>query len=204
MKRILSALTLVIALVFVCDRIVDGQTATGTITGTVSDVSGAVIPNASITVTNKSTSTPRNLVTNAEGLYSDPALQAGDYEVRVEFQGFRTEVREAQVLAGNTTTVDMSLAVGAGTEIVNVEAASAQINFDNNTLAGSIERNVIQETPLNGRNFLQLGTLEPGVQILAGATGTRDAPVQISILGGATNVSFTTNLTLITLDGLSL
>jgi len=120
MKRILSALTLVIALVFVCDRIVDGQTATGTITGTVSDVSGAVIPNASITVTNKSTSTPRNLVTNAEGLYSAPALQAGDYEVRVEFQGFRTEVREAQVLAGNTTTVDMSLAVGAGTEIVNV------------------------------------------------------------------------------------
>ncbi|HLG97464.1 MAG TPA: TonB-dependent receptor [Bryobacteraceae bacterium] len=183
---------------------VQGQTATGSISGTVTDASGAVVPSAVVTVSNKATGIARNLATNTEGLYSAPALPAGDYEVRVEVQGFRTEVRSAQVLAGNSTTVNMALTLGATQEVVNVEAASAQINFDSNTVAGSIERNVIQETPLNGRSFLQLGQLEPGVQVLSGATGARNAPVQISILGGATNVSFTTNSTLLTLDGLSL
>ena len=204
MSKSLSTLMLVIVLGLWWSAKSDAQTATGTILGTVTDASGAVVPNATVTVTNKATSTARNLTTNTQGLYSAPALVAGDYEVRVELQGFRTEVRDAQVLAGNSTTVNMALSLGATQEVVNVEAATAQMNYDSNTVAGSIERNVIQETPLNGRSFLQLGTLEPGVQVVAGATGTRNAPVQISILGGATNVSFTTNSTLLTLDGLSL
>ena len=191
-------------LAFGCVSQVCGQTATGSISGTVTDASGAVVPGANVTVTNKATGAVRNLTANNEGLYSAPALTAGEYEVRVEVQGFRTEVRSAQVLAGTTTTVNMPLTLGATQEVVNVEAATAQMSFDSNTVAGSIERNVIQETPLNGRSFLQLGTLEPGVQVIAGATGTRNAPVQISILGGATNVSFTTNSTLLSLDGLSL
>jgi hypothetical protein len=180
------------------------QTATGAITGTITDESGAVIPSATVTVTNRATGAARVLASNAEGLYSAPALAAGDYGVRAEVQGFRTEVRQVQVLAGSSTTANMALTLGATQEVVNVEAATAQINYDSNTVAGSIERNVIQAMPLNGRSFLQLGQLEPGVQILAGATGARNAPVQISILGGGTNVSFTTNSTLLTLDGLSL
>ena len=203
MRKLRSALILM-CLVAGVARIASAQTATGTISGTVTDESGAVAPSATVTVTNKATGLARSLTTNAEGLFSAPALPAGEYEVRVEMQGFRTEVRSAQVLAGSSTTVNMALSVGATQEVVNVEAATAQINYDSNTVAGSIERNVIQEMPLNGRSFLQLGQLEPGVQILAGATGARNAPVQISILGGATNVSFTTNSTLLTLDGLSL
>ncbi|HEX6894453.1 MAG TPA: carboxypeptidase-like regulatory domain-containing protein, partial [Bryobacteraceae bacterium] len=202
MSKAICALT--IAALMLWPGNILAQTATGTISGTVTDASGAVVPAAAVTVSNKATGIARNLTTNTEGLFSAPALPAGDYEVRVEVQGFRTEVRSAQVLAGSSTTVNMALTLGATQEVVNVEAASAQINFDSNTVAGSIERNVIQETPLNGRSFLQLGQLEPGVQVLSGATGARNAPVQISILGGATNVSFTTNSTLLTLDGLSL
>jgi hypothetical protein len=187
-----------------CVGVVQAQTATGTISGIITDASGAVIPNAGITVTNKATGGPRALTANAEGLYSAPALPAGLYEVRAEAPGFRTEVREAQVLAGNSTTVNMALTLGATQEEVNVEAATAQINYESHTVAGSIERQTIQEMPLNGRSFLQLGTLEPGVQVVTGAQGARNAPIQISILGGATNVSFTTNSTLLTLDGLSL
>ncbi|HEY2423863.1 MAG TPA: carboxypeptidase-like regulatory domain-containing protein [Chthoniobacterales bacterium] len=77
-----------------------GQIATGTISGTISDESGAVIPNAAISIRNQATSATRTLTANAEGLYSAPALQVGDYEVRIEMQGFRTEVRAARVLAG--------------------------------------------------------------------------------------------------------
>jgi hypothetical protein len=180
------------------------QTSTGTISGTVSDTSGAVIPSASITISNKATGNTRTLTANTEGLFSAPALPAGDYEVRVEVQGFRAEVRAAQVLAGSSTTVNMSLTLGATQEVVTVEAATAQINYDSHTVAGTIERSTIQDMPLNGRSFLQLGSLEPGVQVITGAQGARNAPIQISILGGATNVSFTLNNTLLTLDGLSL
>jgi Carboxypeptidase regulatory-like domain len=204
MSKALSTLIIVVLLAFCSTSRLEGQTSTGTILGTVSDASGAVVPSANVSVTNKATGATRTLTTNNDGLFSVPALVSGEYEVRVEVQGFRTEVRSAQVLAGTSTTVNMALSLGATQEVVNVEAATAQMNFDSNTVAGSIERNVIQETPLNGRSFLQLGTLEPGVQVIAGATGTRNAPVQISILGGGTNVSFTTNSTLLTLDGLSL
>src|SRR5690348_2215455 len=84
------------------------QAPVGTITGTVTDATGAVVPGATITVTNKATSVARALTANAEGLFSAPALVPGDYEVRAEMQGFRTTVREAQVTAGSTTTVDMN------------------------------------------------------------------------------------------------
>ena len=180
------------------------QTATGTISGTVTDESGAVIPSATVTITNKATGSARTLTANSEGLYSAPALPAGDYDVRVEMQGFRTEVRPTQVLAGSSTTVNLKLSVGATQEVVNVEAATAQINYDSHTVAGSIERSTIQDMPLNGRSFLQLGSLEPGVTVVTGAQGARNAPIQISILGGATNLYSTTNSTLLTLDGLSI
>ena len=182
----------------------EGQTATGSILGAITDSTGAVVPGAAVTVTNKATGLVRAVTTNAQGLYSVPALQAGDYEVRVEMQGFRTTVRDAQVLAGSDTTVNAAITVGESREVVTVEAAAAQMNYDTNTIAGSIERSTIQDMPLNGRNFLQLASLEPGVQIIQGATGARNAPIQISILGGATNQSFTTNSTIISLDGLSL
>ena len=205
-KRVSSASLLVIfcCLVLFCCSVLQAQTATGTISGTVTDPTGAVIPGAAVTVTNKDSSAVRAIKTNTTGFFSALALNAGTYEVRVEQQGFRTETGAAEVLAGTETTVNMALSVGSANEVVNVEAAAAQINTESNTVAGSIERNVIQEMPLNGRSFRQLGTLEPGVQVLAGATGARNAPVQISILGGATNESFTTNTTLLTLDGLSL
>src|SRR5580704_19404191 len=74
--------------------------STGTILGTVADESGAVIPAATVTITNKATGATRSLTSNAQGLYSAPALEPGQYEVRVAIQGFRTLVKDAQVFAG--------------------------------------------------------------------------------------------------------
>ena len=104
------------------------QAPTGIISGTVTDATGAVVPSAVITISNAATSTVRNITANAEGLYSAPALPPGDYEVRVTMAGFRTVVRPALVVAGSTTTVDVSLSIGEEKEIVTVEAATAQIN----------------------------------------------------------------------------
>ena len=144
------------------------QAPTGIITGTITDESGAVIPNATITITNKDTSFARTVKANAEGLFSDPALPAGVYNVRAEVAGFKTLVREATVVVGSTTTVNLPMQLGGTTDIVNVEAATAQINYESNTVQGVIERATIQELPLNGRSFMQLASLEPGVTIAAG------------------------------------
>ena len=136
----------------------DAQTGTGAVSGTVTDESGAVIPNASVTITNKATGTSRQLTTNAEGLFSAPALLAGEYEVKAELLGFRTQVRDAQVLAGADTTANFKLTPSATRESITVEGATAQINYSSHTVEGSIERQSIQELPLNGRNFTQLAT----------------------------------------------
>src|SRR5579884_3004618 len=141
------------------------QTPTGTITGTVTDQTGAVIPNATITITDKATNTSRSETTNAQGLYSAPALSPGDYQVKAEAQGFRTLQRDAQVTAGTTTTVDLNMSLGAAAEVVTVEAASAQINYESQAVQGNVARQTIQELPLNGRNFLSLASIEPGVQV---------------------------------------
>ena len=86
--------------------------ASGTISGTITDESGAVIPSATVIIANKSTGATRTVNANAEGLYSAPALLAGDYQVRTETQSFRTMEREAQVLAGTETTVNMVMKLG--------------------------------------------------------------------------------------------
>ena len=104
-------------LFFLASLAIHAQAPTGIILGTVTDASGAVVPNATVTVTNRETNIPRNLTSGSDGTFSAPALPPGQYEVKAELRGFRTTVREAQVLAGTPTTVDMSLSVGASNEV---------------------------------------------------------------------------------------
>jgi hypothetical protein len=129
------------------------QISTGIITGTVTDESGTVIPKASVTITNKATNVSRVIAVNADGIFSAPSVEAGEYEVRATNPGFRTTVRDAQVTAGATATVNISLSIGTNTEVVNVEAATAQINYESNTVQGNIQRQTIQDLPLNGRSY---------------------------------------------------
>ena len=178
--------------------------STGTILGTVSDASGAVIPSATVTITNKATGVARSLASNEQGLYSAPALEPGQYEVRVENQGFRTLVRDAEVFAGTDTTVNLAMTIGASTEVVNVEASAVQMNYENNTIAGVVERNTVQEIPLNGRSFMQLASLEPGVTVVANALGARNEPVTISIMGMSATATYLSVDGLSIMDGLEL
>src|SRR5262249_57353094 len=101
------------------------QVPTGGLAGAVTDASGAVVPNATVTLTNKETGATRTVETNSEGLYSAPSLAAGEYEVKVVAKGFSAFLRPATVLTGSTTTVNVSLPIGQTNQILTVTGATA-------------------------------------------------------------------------------
>ena len=156
----------------------------GTISGVVADESGAIIPNANVKIRNKGTGSERELISNAEGAFSAASLPAGVYEVRVELKGFRTVVREATVETGLTTTADIRMPIGQTSEVVNVEAATAQVEYEKHSIDGVVERQQIQDLPLNGRSFMQLASIEPGVTVGSGTTSQYNALSTVSIMGG--------------------
>jgi len=198
MKRLLQLCPLLgVALMIAgsLSRPVFAQAPVGTISGVVADESGAIIPNATVKIRNKATDAERDLMSGADGTFSAPALPAGIYEVRVELKGFRTVVREATVETGLTTTADIRLPVGQTSEVVNVEAATAQVEYEKHSIDGVVTRQQIQDLPLNGRSFLQLASIEPGVTVGSGTTSQYNALSTVSILGGSSG------FTAISVDG---
>ncbi|MDZ4798877.1 MAG: carboxypeptidase regulatory-like domain-containing protein [Bryobacteraceae bacterium] len=171
------------------------QAPIGAIAGTVSDESGGVVTGAAVSITNKATGLKRELKSDNDGAFSAPALPAGNYEVRGQMTGFRQLVREAEVLTGSTTTVNLSLAVGAATEVVTVAGAAVQIDYDAHKIDGVIQRSQIENLPLNGRSFLQLAFLEPGVGVGTQSLAQYNAQFSVSVLGGSSS------MTAITVDG---
>lgn len=195
MQRSVSRLLLPIMVLLALVVSAFGQVPTGTITGTVLDASGAVVPKAAITIKNKATGLERKIESSSDGTFSAPALAAGDYEITTTVQGFRTSIREVTLATGAIVTLEMRLEIGQTTEIVTVEGTSSQINYESHTVDGVITRQKIQELPLNGRSFLQLAFLEPGVTVSPGTTSQYNSLFSVSILGGDSNK------TAITVDG---
>jgi hypothetical protein len=171
------------------------QAPVGTISGTVRDQSDAVVPGATITIRHLATGAERNLTSSTDGTFSAPALAVGTYEVRAELTGFRTQQTEVTVATGRVATVDIHMAVGTATEIVNVSANAVHVETEAHAVSGVITRQKIQELPLNGRSFLQLAFLEPGVTASPGSTSQYNSLFSVSILGGDSNK------TAITVDG---
>ena len=171
------------------------QAPTGDIAGTVFDESGAVVPSATVTAVNKETGLSRTFTTGPSGAFSATSLPSGVYEVKAEAAGFRTLLRQATVETGTVTTVDMHLQVGATTDVVTVEAVTPLVEYERHTIDGVVTRQQIQQLPLNGRSFLQLAFLEPGVTVSAGAQGQYNRAFDVSILGGDSGT------TRITVDG---
>jgi carboxypeptidase family protein len=172
------------------------QVPTGALAGAVTDATGAVVPNAVVTLTNKETGATRTVESNSEGFYSAPSLPAGEYEMKVVAKGFSALLRTATVQTGSTTTVNVSLQVGQTNEIVTVTGATATaINYESNTVQGVVTRQQIDNLPLNGRSFLNLAQLEPGVTVQLGNPAQFNAQFNVSVLGGPASH------TAITIDG---
>ncbi len=141
---------------------------TGSIVGIVSDPSGAVVPDAKVTVTNLSTGRRINLTTNNAGGFNSGALVPGNYLTKIAAGGFRSVETHVTVLVGNTASVNVKLQVGQENQVVEVTATTVAVNTEQATVQGVLSAEQIENLPVNGRNFLDLAQLEPGVQIQDG------------------------------------
>jgi hypothetical protein len=189
MKRFLAAICMILLL---------GTGAfaqTGTISGTVSDVSGAVIPGVEVTVLHVGTNLARTVITNESGGYVVPVLPTGEYNVTAVLPGFQTIVRTGiQLRDGNRTTVNLQLEVGSLTETVTVTEAAPLIQSETSSIGTIIENQRVSELPLASRKFQDLTMLVPGVRPSAqgshkgfrggiSVAGARDGQTRFSLDG---------------------
>ena len=137
--------------------------STGSIQGTVSDASGAVVPNATVVVTSEQTGEARTLKTDSAGLYSLPALPPGNYRVQAESPGMQSVTATHLIVSvGTATTQNFKLNVAATTETIQITAAPPLVDNTSTSVGTVINQRTVQEIPLNGRHFVDLALLIPG------------------------------------------
>jgi len=142
--------------------------SSGSIQGTVIDPSGAVVGGAKVTITNQATGQVIRTTTSSSGLYTSPGLISGAYTVRTEASGFKSVELPVTVQVGVTTNGNVQLTVGQSSETVEVQGANVAVNTEQAEVQGVLSAAQIENLPVNGRNFLDLAQLEPGVQIQDG------------------------------------
>lgn len=142
----------------------------GAIQGTITDASGAAVSDASITIKSLDQGTTKTLTTDKSGFYSVGPLNPGDYTVTVVASGFQQLEVRTRILTGTATPGSFKLQVGQNSETIEVTAGEVQVNTDQAGVADVITREQIANLPVNGRNFLDLAQIEPGVQLQNGNT----------------------------------
>ena len=142
------------------------QTVSGTILGQIQDQQGAAIGKAEVSARNLETGAVRKTTSEDNGEYRISSVPAGSYEVSASVAGFKTEVRSGiGVTVGSDVAVNFSMTVGAVSEKVEVTAEAPQVDTSSSTLGGFVNSATIRELPLNGRDWLQLALLQPGVSL---------------------------------------
>ena len=146
-----------------------GQIQTGRIAGTVYDPNKAVVPNATVTVTNRETKIAQKVTTNGTGGYVVPSLNPGLYDVSAAATGFRTFVQSGvEMQVGKDLLLDFDLTLGETSSVVEVSAAVPLLNSESGSLGQVMTNRQIVDLPLNGRGFNELARLTPGVVLLPG------------------------------------
>ena len=161
-------------LLLLAGLIASAQVSTSSITGTVSDASGAVVVGARVTALHEQTGMRFTTTTTDAGIFNFPSIQVGRYTLTVEADGFKKWVSAGNVLAvGEPLVLNVVLEVGDVAEVVQVESTYERLNTTNAMISGVVTRTEIAQLPLNGRNPLNLVVLEPGlVQRSTGAAGS--------------------------------
>jgi hypothetical protein len=171
MQKLLS-LMLVGCVVAVVSAVAHAQVTTADLVGTIRDASGSIVPGVTVTVTNEATGVTRTAVTAESGTYVFTALPPGMYRLTAELTGFRKVERTGVELQVNQRAlIDVELAVGLVTESIKIEGGPPLLESQSSVLGTVIQERQVQELPLNGRNFVQLATLAPGVS--GAGTGMR-------------------------------
>jgi Carboxypeptidase regulatory-like domain len=158
---------LAISVAFACSvasLTANAQLAGAGLSGQVLDQSGAVVVTASLVIRNNATGEVRTATSNVKGLYSAQSLQPGIYSVTVSAPGFATHVEQGvELTVGATRELDLSLKPGQVTETVNVNAGATDVETDTSVISATVGQKRIVDLPLNGRDWTQLATLQPGV-----------------------------------------
>src|SRR6202521_613651 len=143
---------------------VAAQLPTATILGVAKDSSGGVLPNVTVTITNVDTGATRTVKTSVDGEFRAPELPVGSYEVRAEHSGFKTVTRKGITLeVTQQAVINLDFQVGAADQVVVVTEEAPMVNTQNATLGGTVNETKMTELPLNGRNYIALALLQPGV-----------------------------------------
>ena len=207
-----SSFLLVSYLVLGVSAPVLAQRTTATLRGTVVDSSTALIPGATVTAKNDDTGLTRSTATNVSGTYALPDLPIGRYRVTAELQGFKSASRTGIILrVADDYVVDFTLETGEFNDVVTVEASSTPVKVVGGDVSGVITGQQARELPLNGRNFMQLATLMPGVSehdflnvkdkgLLGGAflsVSGSGVTANLWTVDGANNNDFGTNATML-------
>ncbi len=142
---------------------IHAQLATADILGTVTDATGAIIPNATVTLVNNGTHEKRTTTSSGSGDYTFSLLPVGSYTVTVNSSGFKTSaVANLSIEAGDRARADVKLTAGSVGETISVEATTPLLQADNATVSSTVTAQAVQDLPLNGRNFVQLVQIVPG------------------------------------------
>src|SRR5260370_1036103 len=161
MRRVLSICVMAAACLPGAAR---AQTVSGTILGTVTDSTGAVMASAKITVVNEGTALTRTVIADAKGEYTAPSLPTGRYTVIAEVPGFKTlTLSNIELGVDQRARIDLKLEVGALTESVTIQAESPLVQTSSSELGTTVTNQQIEALPLNGRNFVNLTRTVPGV-----------------------------------------
>ncbi|HSR52454.1 MAG TPA: carboxypeptidase regulatory-like domain-containing protein [Acidobacteriota bacterium] len=172
------------ALVFLLCASLAAQTA-GTISGTVKDSSGAVIPGAEVKLVNQATAASRNVVSDDTGFYTFLNVEVGNYRLTSSMEGFKTAVvRDVKVDVRSNRVIDLRLELGEMSEEMTVTSSSAQVELRSGAVSNLITGEQVTELPLNNRSFVQLATLVPGAAV------SQDAAVSNTGLLAGVDISF--------------
>ena len=143
------------------------QVAGGMISGTVTDNTARVIPNAEVNIRNVATGVSREVTTNTDGVYVAPNLVPGTYELKFEAKGFKSETkRNIALTVGASQIVDATMNVGTTVETVEVTSEAPAIQLSTSDISAVVDATTVRELPLNGRSWTDLATLQPGVDAI--------------------------------------
>ena len=176
MHRCLRAAALLALCFLLFAPLVLAQVVGATLSGTIRDSSGAAIPNARVVVTNKGTSAARATQSNGTGLYSLANLPAGIYQVAISANGFATGITDnVELTVGGARQIDGNLAVGNVANTVEVTTVPLDVEGDSSIVSATVGQRRIVDLPLNGRDWTQLATLQPGVNFVRSQPPTGSA-----------------------------
>jgi len=176
------------------------NTTAGAITGTITDTTGAVLPHATVTVTNQATNDTRTAATSEKGFYTVENLPGGDYTVSISLAGFgQSDIKNLHLDPGQRRGQDVKLAVGTIDTKVQVDANTIAVQTESAESGGTISAKEVANLMLNGRNFQQLATLVPGVSSIKGTNSQVDEGYlgQTNLIVGGSSIEQTTY----TIDG---